>query len=262
MNQEDEVIRACGTRDQGGLYIRVKEAFNGKPIDYFLKDPAIEWNGSNVLRSPQLVNTDKGTHLVLGIGKTNYPFPADFIEEARMLGISRKISKDFNFSPLKYGASKLAIMHPRAIPDFKYETESICFKERKKRLKKEPLVNFGPMIQEKIKSELHKSNELEHECLGATYPLSVLKQRKNKHDVEYYSENWAKVNLPSNAFYSTKIPQMVQKEGGTEGLPWKPGIIGIFPAFHFEFIDEKGRKPPELDEKISKQGFDLKVKPR
>jgi hypothetical protein len=53
------------------------------------------------------------THLVDWIGENNYPSVADFIEETRLLGMSRKLSPKMDYSRLTPGSRHMMI-HPRA----------------------------------------------------------------------------------------------------------------------------------------------------
>ena len=49
------------------------------------------------------------THLVLGVGKTYYPFPSDFLEEARRMGVSKKVPRNFPFDELTPGKSRMLL---------------------------------------------------------------------------------------------------------------------------------------------------------
>lgn len=240
--------RGCGdSRTQGGLYVAAGSPFKGLPLERFMQDPPVPWEGSEVLRSPQLIEDENGTnHLLMGIGKTNYPYVPDFLEETRSLGLSRKVPKDYNFSALEYGKSKLIIMHPRAIPKFSYDTIHFCPRKKK---------HNNSIQREKIENLVWKDEEFNHNCLGATYSFSMLDDGEQYYNME---DIWRGKKLPSKARYEHPIPN--EPENGEE-LPWKAGIILIFPNFRFEFVDDQGRKPPKLKEKIQSQGFQFKVVP-
>lgn len=91
-------LRACGFRETGGLYLEVGIGWNGKPVSDFIVDP------------PRLVHPQKGFplpaqgmgiimdphgvwHLIDRVGICHYPYPADFVEEAKVLGVSRRTQK-------------------------------------------------------------------------------------------------------------------------------------------------------------------------
>jgi hypothetical protein len=70
--------RGCGQRVENGLYACVGESVNGMPIDYFLLDPVVEWH--KMSRAPEIYTDEHGeNHLVMGVGKSFYPFVPDFV---------------------------------------------------------------------------------------------------------------------------------------------------------------------------------------
>jgi hypothetical protein len=54
------------------------------------------------------------THVVDVVGEDSYPFPADYIEETRRFGASRRVPKTFDFSVLSEG-SCLLFIHRHAL---------------------------------------------------------------------------------------------------------------------------------------------------
>src|SRR5207249_1575411 len=113
--------RGCGTRKEGGLYLVVPMSKDGKPIEYFLVDPAIPWTGGT-LRAPQMFRLpdDEVKHVIMGVGETYYPFVCDFIEETRVMGISKRVPLSIDLADLIPGESRLLLMHPNSIPEFPY----------------------------------------------------------------------------------------------------------------------------------------------
>jgi len=88
--EEKQEVRGCGTKDPHSTYIEFKPSIFGLPWEYFLIDPPKPWKGGQ-LRSPEKFTKNGITHLALGVGKKFYPFVSDFVEEARRLGISKKV---------------------------------------------------------------------------------------------------------------------------------------------------------------------------
>jgi hypothetical protein len=105
--------RGCGTRKPGGLYAVTKLGPFGRPIEDFIIDPPVPYEGEK-FRAPQIIERDGVNHLLLWVGETYYPSPADFIEEVRVFGASKRI-------PVKFPVEKLTpfsvmfFVHPKAL---------------------------------------------------------------------------------------------------------------------------------------------------
>ena len=111
-------IRGCGSRVVGGVYAEVKQGDEGMPIEAFLVDPP------SPVDAQALGLTDKGVRLVqLGetwhvfdiIGEKHYPNVADFVEEGRRMGVSRRLPSSLDFSKIDPEKSRLVLLHRRAI---------------------------------------------------------------------------------------------------------------------------------------------------
>jgi len=111
-------IRGCGSRVVGGVYAEVKTGDEGVPIEAFLVDPP------SPVDAQALGLTDKGVRLVqLGdtwhvfdiIGENYYPNVADFVEEGRWMGVSRRLPSNLDFSKIDPEKSRLVLLHRRAI---------------------------------------------------------------------------------------------------------------------------------------------------
>lgn len=127
------VPRGCGTRQQGGLYLEVGLGPGGMPLEHFLIDP------------PQPVDTDKmgiapvGVKLVKEpdrdvwhvfdwVGSKHYPNVADFLEEVRRFGVSRRVSQGTDFSKIT-DESRLILLHSHAV----IENHSLYYRARRVR---------------------------------------------------------------------------------------------------------------------------------
>jgi len=213
------VVRGCGTRKEDGLYVCVGSGAFGKPIEFFLFDPVVPFkmpSGHNI-RAPLLArDADRDTyHLVMGIGATYYPFVPDFVEEARIYGVSKRIPRNFDFRKLDPKKSCLLLMHPRAIPNFSYQVDSSC----------------------------PKNIEEPHLCIGDLWPLSACLNVPEKHEVEIYEED-ASVTTPSVS-YMVSLPRTM-KGGGllewSQAQNYSSGLILQFPKFHFEYVRRSPKK--------------------
>lgn len=103
------IKRGCGTRVTGGLYICCGLSPYGKPIEHFIVDPPVYVEYKN-FRTPILIEND----LLLWVGAEHYPYPSDFIEEARAFGISKRIPVNFPVEKITV-MSKMYFIHSRAI---------------------------------------------------------------------------------------------------------------------------------------------------
>jgi len=230
------VKRGCGSRQENGLYVCVQSSAEGMPVEYFLVDPVLEWKGARTLRAPMLVEDRGGVnHLVMGIGKTFYPTVPDFVEEIRVLGVSKRLPSNFDFSGLVPFESRLLLMHPRAIPQFEYEVKRFwCPKGIRRRI------------------DGQEGEAESHLCIGDLWGLSGLENFSDKHEIVEENEHIT-VKTPSVSYHVAKA--------SAEGRPkYSSGIILMFPQFHFEYVNHQGEAPKEVREKVAKAGFILDIK--
>ena len=110
------VLRGCGTRCRGGLYAECGLGPNGSPVEDFLMDPPVLLDFARlgvIPRGTHLVERNGVTHLFDWIGAESYGNVADFIEEVRRFGLSRRLSPKLDFSKLT-GATRILLVHSRA----------------------------------------------------------------------------------------------------------------------------------------------------
>lgn len=120
MTSEPETVelsaeRGCGQRKKGGVYLTVPDSPFGSPLENFLIDPPIVVSLSELgigARGVHLIERNSITHVFDVVGRQHYPNVADFIEEARWLGISRRAELP-DYSRLT-PQSKLILIHERA----------------------------------------------------------------------------------------------------------------------------------------------------
>lgn len=119
--------RGCGTRVAGGIYIEVGlvppgAALRGmgRPVEDFLLDPPVKLHpamdfsdrGVNIIEQPA---TDGRVihHVVDVVGEKYYPNVADFVEEVRHMGLSRRIQSTVPFGLLTEH-SRIILVHRKA----------------------------------------------------------------------------------------------------------------------------------------------------
>ncbi|APU89158.1 conserved hypothetical protein [Virus Rctr71] len=105
--------RGCGYRNPGSLYCESRLVDGGSPIEAFLMDPPVAYSQQSI--GIQMYQ-DAGDiwHILDVIGKENYPYPSDFIEEGRHMGFSRRLPKNIDVSKLTRESHILCI-HERAL---------------------------------------------------------------------------------------------------------------------------------------------------
>lgn len=117
MNEDTQEItreRGCGKRKPGGLYLCTELSPFGEPLENFLFDPP-QPTDMRPVRSPALIKgRDEKWHVVVWVGEEFYKHAADFIEEARVKGVSRRIPPSLAVDKLEQG-SKMFFIHPKAV---------------------------------------------------------------------------------------------------------------------------------------------------
>ncbi len=112
------VVRGCGTRKRGGIYAECGLSPAGRPLEEFLVDPPVPIDGPALGLSPIGVTLlddpcTGATHLLDWVGEEAYPNPADFLEEVRRFGLSRRLPKTLPFARLDR-RSRVVQVHRRA----------------------------------------------------------------------------------------------------------------------------------------------------
>ena len=187
------VLRGCGVRVENGLYMTIPTSPWGMPLEHFLLDPPIKWGGG-ILRAPMLVPDAKGiNHVLLGIGAESYPYFPDYFEEALRFGISKRIPLDFDPARLTFGKSKLLLMHPRAIPTFKFDVYDKTFR-CPKTAENDPAAAF------------HHTTIDKAECISTLWNLSGLTKGNDKHHVQLEYAAHVLVKTPS-VEYRVALPE-------------------------------------------------------
>ncbi|GEM_PF-693335 len=220
------IIRGCGTRKKGGLYVmsELNEEGGGKPIEDFLIDPIIPALDQKPFRSPQFFQTkDKIWHILIWVGKQFYPTPIHFIEEAGLFGVSRRIPKHAPLYLLTPKKSKMLFIHPKA---FIKNANAI----------------FNKSQYKCPKNKTHKETET---CIGMHYALYAAQNNDNVLRInEYY-------NVPIRE----KIPQQdailqIANKIENKKIQYGPGIFMIVPITSIHYIPNNNESDKEVIEKL------------
>jgi hypothetical protein len=116
MSNATAVQRGCGSRVKGGVYMECGTSPIGLPLERFIVDPPRPIDPEALGVSPvgvTLIEVKGVTHVFDWIGSKHYANVADFVEEARRFGTSRRLPKNLDFSRLT-SQSRMILIHARA----------------------------------------------------------------------------------------------------------------------------------------------------
>jgi hypothetical protein len=108
--------RGCGYRQPGGAYFAVPFGPDGRPVEEFLIDPPIVIGAARLGAASvgvTLIERDGVTHVLDIVGREHYPTVAEFVDEARRLGVSRRAPRTIDFERINE-RSRLLLAHPHA----------------------------------------------------------------------------------------------------------------------------------------------------
>lgn len=118
IDQTAPAVRGCGRRVKGAVYITQDAPSGEATLTDYLLCPPIPMDAEGLGLSPRgvsLIRDELGvTHIVDWIGDAFYPNVADFLEEARRIGISRRIPRTVDFGRLS-ATSRLILIHHKGI---------------------------------------------------------------------------------------------------------------------------------------------------
>jgi len=115
--------RGCGRRIAGGLYAALPLGPQGRPVEDFIQCPPRRLGFDMPMQGQLPVMMDDTLHLADWIGSAFYPNVADFLEEVRAMGLSRRLSPSLAVHDPQMGCaplealsarSRLLCVHPRA----------------------------------------------------------------------------------------------------------------------------------------------------
>jgi len=105
------VLRGCGRRTKGGVYLEsgIAHGGGGRPLEWFLVDPPRPFEVAHKVGVELVTGPDGKTHVVDWIGQQHYGHAADFLEEGRRFGFSRRVHRGLDFSRLELGSRMLFV---------------------------------------------------------------------------------------------------------------------------------------------------------
>ncbi len=124
------IPRGCGKRQQGAVYAETGLAVGGIPIEFYFIDPPKPYEMEHKI-GVELVELGGVTHVIDWIGEEHYLYVADFIEEVRKFGLSRRLPGSLDFSRLD-PRSMIICVHARTIITNRFDwtqeevPESLC----------------------------------------------------------------------------------------------------------------------------------------
>src|SRR5205823_14400296 len=106
--------RGCGYRQPGRAYFAVPLAPGGRPVEEFLIDPPVVIEDAARLGLTSVgmgvFERDGVTHVVDIVGREHYPTVAEFVDEARRLGVSRRAPRTIDYAQIT-AQSRLLLAH-------------------------------------------------------------------------------------------------------------------------------------------------------
>ena len=193
------IVRGCGKRVKGGLYVCSGLSPFGLPIKNFIIDPPLPFDGDQ-FRAPLIIEKDGKNHLLMWVGAEYYPYVSDYIEEIRSFGGSKRLPSNFPIEKLDKG-SMLFLVHPKAII---VDHEFL------------PAVDYCP-------AEIEKHTETNGEyCVGHAYQIAEpnvgsFKRKLGDTEYEVYPHSMGTVECDYRAGIFLRLPvshfDLVKRDG-------------------------------------------------
>lgn len=239
-------VRGCGTRSAGSTYLCCGQSALGKQIEEFILDPAILWRGAFPKRGGFKIVPDKRgwNNVAIFIGKTYYKSLWDFVEEARRLGVSRKVTQTFPFDKLTPGKSMMFMVHRYCIPKFGYQLK-----------RKAPLKHCRQKFDNLAVGEQYAIFAGDNSCTFAHQDLAWLIHNYQRYlnectDDQDYSPEF-RIDMPG--WYYEGLKPDCPIEGDFE---WEAGAFMAVPLTHIEYKDRSNKR---TENAAKKAGFETVV---
>ncbi|MDO9130970.1 MAG: hypothetical protein Q7U34_14000 [Anaerolineales bacterium] len=117
MDEHLSTERACGRRIKGAIYAETRLGDHGIPLEFYIVDPPRPVDLATLGLTAvgvKLVEVDGVWHIFDVVGQEYYPYPADYVEETRYKGASRRLGAKLEFAKLG-PESRLLLVHQKAI---------------------------------------------------------------------------------------------------------------------------------------------------
>lgn len=213
--------RGCGERKPGGLYACCASSPLGQPIEHFLHCPPIA-HDEKFHRTPKV--SEEGD-LLIWVGKEFYPWPSDFIEEAREQGVSRRIPNNYSLENLAPGA-RMRLVHANAIfgglaPEV-YEAPDEYVRLR-------PFPTPVPFCPKDRREHWQTGEEDFAPCLGRSYQVAPPAKVRGA-VMTPAEESWRTIGSTHYRVFPATIPEEWEPR-------FYPGLFATFPLTHFEYVN-------------------------
>lgn len=228
------IPRGCGRRKAGGAYMECGGSPVGRPIEYFLLCPpqVVDPKELGITAvGVQLVELEGTWHVIDWVGEKYYPHVADFIEEVRRFGASRRLPKDLDYSKLT-PESRMILLHPQAHIDepFVYDQYRIGGKA------------FDMEWDKCPKDKIHTKSEM---CAGLFWE----DVRSVKHDKNIRIGDR---EMPSFTYRAATPP-------GKEKVKHSLAMFAMLPITRLVVIQSKDGSHERTFEAVSKSSIDSEV---
>ena len=236
--------RGCGMRSRGGVYCCCGLGPEGRPIEYYLFCPPYVYT-EGFHRAPRLVDVGEGTNngIVIWIGEQFYPYPSDFIEEARDQGVSRRIPGNWPLDKLTLPAW-MVMVHAKS-----------------------RLVNalsLGLGVTPYCPKDKHdkETGIITSECLGRSWELAPPTVYVAPNDLGLLHGHKRKIASTQYTVFPPGDglrPQPIELVKGKETIvrpAYEHGIFAMFPLTHIEYVKSGN---VEKDEKTLSRALQVPI---
>ena len=228
------VKRGCGSRKKGGTYWETPFSEQGQPIEHFFRCPPPRFDAEKFglgFQGIQLWEVEGVTHALDWIGSMDYPNPADFLEEARRFGVSRrfelsssqyeKITKDSQLICV-HGAGHIVNTMPHWIDRIGMQHEFFGSRYRWEFCPKH--VPEHEMNREDFNIKLFKGDSSDPMCCGLWWEDVSFAEPVEK------DSRLAFRTMPSFKYRCIVAPK--------EGHKHEPAVIGVFPLGRIVVVED------------------------
>ncbi len=222
------IVRGCGTRVAGGIYAECPLSPYGVPIEDFLVDPPIPVDTQEVGVTQigvKLVERKGIWHIMDWVGSTHYPNVADYVEEVRRFGLSRRLSTGLDFQKLT-PQSRILLLHSHAYI-FNYD------EYQKKEPDDELLEGLVPYPRCPKKLMQHKRPKMETMCARLWYQdvnggeeILVSKEEDSPARIRCVTRK-----MPSFEYHALVKPPQVEPK-------YKVAIFAAFPIINLAVVKD------------------------
>lgn len=224
--------RACGSRKAGGVYAETQLSENGSPIEFFISDPPVPVDMDALGLAAvgvKLIEIEGTWHIFDVVGQEYYKYPADYVEETRRMGASRRLPGNLDFSKLQLN-SKLVLVHQKAI------------------IRNFALYPQPPEVTCPKLLDAHRKNPLPEMCAGLWW------HDFDKADVEQagvFGERFTR-KLTEETQY------LVRRRPGSIAPEYQPGVFLVLPITNLAVIKGSEKTQPNY-EKACQSGLPVNL---